>query len=78
MKSGNRSVKKRIKYPKCQFPLCQKQSVHYAHVSPTKLSGRGRGRNARFYDRKKNPYSYRAYCKEHHDFVDGRGQYGRK
>lgn len=49
---------------RCYF--CGKEfSLQFAHIKPTKLSGRGRGRKERYYDIKNNLESYLLTCSEH-------------
>lgn len=52
---------------KCEIPGCEEtEDLEFAHVQPTDLGGRGRGRKERYYDIKNNPDSYRLLCKGHH------------
>ena len=46
------------------------EDLEFAHVKPTELSGRGRGRKERYYDILRNPDSYALVCKEHNNFVE--------
>jgi hypothetical protein len=57
---------------KCIIPHCDSEveDLHFAHVSPTGLKGRGRGRKERLCDISKNPKCYILLCKEHHDQYD--------
>jgi len=43
--------------------------LEFAHIKPTKLGGRGRGRKERYYDVLKNPNCYALTCKEHNKDV---------
>lgn len=45
--------------------------LHFAHVKPTALNGRGRGRNARIRDIERHPEAYRLVCKRCHFKMDG-------
>ena len=47
------------------------EDLEFAHIKPTKLSGRGRGRKERYYDVIKNPDCYALTCKEHNKNVEG-------
>lgn len=47
--------------------ICGSHSqIEFHHVQPTQLEGKGRGRNARYYDIIKNPQSYKALCRSCH------------
>ena len=53
---------------------CQKcgsnQKLEFAHIKPTDLSGRGRGRKERYYDIKNNKDHYRLLCMSCHKELD--------
>lgn len=54
---------------KCWFEGCEESDpskLQFAHVHPTGVNGRGRGRKERVYDVSKNPGSYALTCKYHH------------
>ena len=44
--------------------------MEFAHIQLTKISGRGRGKNARYYDIIKNPNSYMLLTKKTHIYLD--------
>jgi hypothetical protein len=46
--------------------------LQFAHIEPTGLHGRGRGRRSRLLDVRRHPESYALMCKLHHDLFDGR------
>lgn len=48
----------------CDGPL------EFAHVKPTGLCSRGRGRANRYHDIKRNPDCYALLCRRHHRRVD--------
>lgn len=55
----------------CQELGCtQTQRLHFAHLKPTSLNGRGRGRKERYFDIKKHPKHYLLLCKRHHKEMD--------
>ena len=59
---------------KCEVPNCPVRDarvLEFAHISPTGLSGIGRGSDRRYLDVEKNPGSYRLLCWQHHDELDG-------
>jgi len=51
-----------------------KERLEFAHVKPTELEGRGRGRKERYYDISSNPDCYMLLChwchREHDDELD--------
>lgn len=55
---------------KCHF-CNQTYLLEFAHVRPTKLSGRGRGFKERYTDIKNNPMNYLLTCKNHNDLAMG-------
>ena len=56
---------------KCEVPGCEEtEELEFAHVKPTELKGRSRGRKERYYDIIKNPTCYRLICKGHHTMMD--------
>lgn len=51
----------------CNHPNCKTtKNLEFAHIEPTDLSGRGRGRKERYYDIVKHPSHYVLLCKYHH------------
>ena len=57
---------------KCQELTCRAHThLQFAHVLPTKLRGRGRGRKERLTDIRKHPESYTLFCDKHHKLYDG-------
>jgi predicted restriction endonuclease len=57
---------------KCKKKGCNEQyELQFAHIKPTELNGRGRGRKERYYDVIRNPTSYLLMCKDHHEMYDG-------
>ena len=51
--------------------LCDKKGkLEFAHIKPTDLSGRGRGRKERYYNIKNNPASYMLLCRSCHEAFD--------
>ena len=54
---------------KCSF-CGSKENLEFAHLEPTVLSGRGRGRKERYYDIKKSPDSYVILCVVCHKTLD--------
>lgn len=46
------------------------EKLEFAHVFPTDVMGRGRGRKERIYDVSKNPGAYAYVCKNHHGALD--------
>ena len=46
------------------------ENLEFAHVKPTELSGRGRGRKERYYDVKYNPDCYCLMCEDCHKYYD--------
>ena len=58
-------------FNKCWFKNCKKtENLEFAHIKPTTLNGRGRGRWRRTYDVINNPCRYVLLCHEHHRFLD--------
>lgn len=58
---------------KCWFDGCEEDDpskLEFAHIFPTKLKGRGRGRKERVYDVSKNPGSYALVCSYHNGEID--------
>lgn len=58
---------------KCWFEGCDESDpskLQFAHIFPTGLNGRGRGRKERTYDVSKNPGNYALMCKFHHGLLD--------
>ena len=56
---------------KCTWTDCDAtEALEFAHVKPTELKGRSRGRKERYYDIIKNPDSYRLLCHFHHKMMD--------
>lgn len=56
---------------KCQKCGSDKiDKLEFAHVSPTGLNGRGRGRKERYYDVKNHPESYNLLCEDCHAEFD--------
>ena len=45
-------------------------NLEFAHIFPTDVQGRGRGRKERIYNISKNPGSYAYMCKPHHVMLD--------
>ncbi len=45
-------------------------NLEFAHIFPTPVMGRGRGRKERIYDVSKNPGAYAYVCKYHHAELD--------
>jgi len=54
---------------KCSF-CGSTAKLEFAHLEPTELVGRGRGRKERYYDIKKNPDSYVLLCVGCHKTLD--------
>ena len=54
---------------KCSF-CGTTANLEFAHLEPTELCGRGRGRKERYYDIKKNPDSYVLLCAGCHKTLD--------
>ena len=55
----------------CEKKDCtNKMFLQFAHITPTKLSGRGRGSELRYYDIKNNPDQYLLLCITHHQELD--------
>ncbi len=51
--------------------LCDKRNIlEFAHISPTKLNGSGRGKRKRYYDMKNNKNCYALLCKHCHVQAD--------
>ena len=48
------------------------ERLEFAHVQPTKLSGRSRGRKERYYDVSNNPECYMLLCHDCHRDYDNR------
>jgi len=71
-------VKKKFEEMRAQcgnrYELCGIEGVElqFAHIKPTKLTGRGRGLIARYYDIKKNPNSYVLACEGCHEDFDSK------
>ncbi len=62
---------------KCaQCPSAEK--LEFAHLEPTGLRGRGRGRKERLFDILKHPEKYVLLCGYCHDELDGLNRYGRR
>lgn len=55
----------------CANPMCQSLADEWAHLEPTGVKGRGRGRNRRTLDILKHRSSYARLCKKCHDILDG-------
>lgn len=49
-----------------------KLGLEFAHRLPTGLSGKGRGKDRRYYDILKHPLNYRLLCSSCHARYDGR------
>ena len=47
-----------------------KDNLEFAHIKPTDLNGRGRGRKERYYDIKNNKDHYKLLCKSCHKELD--------
>ena len=61
----------------CWDPKCHESdmaNLEFAHIFPTQVKGRGRGRKERIYDVSKNPGSYAYVCKYHHIILDEVGE----
>ena len=75
VKPQNAWVRKKINQVKviCENPICDSvEKLEFAHIKPTKLSGRGRGRNKRYQDFVKNCDCYKILCNEcHKAYRDG-------
>jgi hypothetical protein len=55
----------------CRCLVCGTPAdLEFAHLRPTGLSKRGRGRKERLYDIKKNPFDYALLCKGQHGDLD--------
>jgi len=75
-KDIKRLKKKLIKQFGGKCIVCGKTTnLEFAHIKPTKLNGKGRGRKERYYDVLKNPDYYCLTCKEHNSFVEGNEQF---
>lgn len=63
-----------------QCQICgSQQQLEFAHLKPTGVNGRGRGRQTRLYDVKKNPDKYALLCRKCHlKFDRGEIQLGEK
>lgn len=46
------------------------EKLQFAHLEPTNVKGRGRGRKERYYDIKNNPDSYILLCEPCHRTLD--------
>lgn len=46
--------------------------LQFAHLKPTGLRGRSRGKRSRLLDVLRNPDSYALFCKFHHELFNGR------
>src|SRR2546427_384454 len=46
--------------------------IEFAHLTETKVNGKGRGRKERFYDILKHPEAYAPLCHEHHEMFDAK------
>lgn len=71
--AANEWIKEKIKrlrgWSKCA--ICgSTENVEFAHIKPTKLRGKGRGRKERYYDLIRHPESYRPLCSKHHREYD--------
>jgi hypothetical protein len=58
---------------KCWFENCEEDDptkLEFAHIFPTRLKGRGRGRKERIYDVSKNPDCYALVCSYHNGQID--------
>lgn len=67
------SALKKSRDNQCEKEGCtNKMSLQFAHIKPTKLSGRGRGRGKemRYYDIKKHPDHYLLLCTLCHHKLD--------
>lgn len=59
---------------KCQNSRCgATYDLEFAHVKPTGLRGRGRGRKERISDVRKHPECYRLLCGACHELFDDGG-----
>jgi len=59
----------------CNAKDCEEtKGLEFAHLKPTTLSRRGRGRKERIYDILKNPQAYRLLCHSHHTQLDETGE----
>ena len=54
---------------KCRECDC-KEKLEFAHIKPTLVSGKGRGKIRRTYDVKNNPDCYALLCHRHHKEFD--------
>lgn len=70
----NRKLRRQLKKQfggKCSWEDCPITSkLEFAHIKPTKLSGRGRGSKERMRDIRDNPTCYRLLCSYHHTIFD--------
>lgn len=55
----------------CCWAGCEKSSkLEFAHLEPTKCTGKGRGQNERLKDIEDHPNHYTLLCREHHRGYD--------
>ena len=73
-KPSNKCINKKFKELRKNHPLREGgrklKQMEFAHIQPTKLKGRGRGKNHRYYDIIKHPNSYALLTKKTHIYID--------
>ena len=54
-----------------QLGACRRTAgLEFAHLKPTRVYGRGRGRCQRYHDIKNHPESYALLCRHHHSIQE--------
>jgi len=80
MNNSNKWIKTRIEKLRKEFggkcvmasEYCEGE-LEFAHISPTTLSGMGRGRKERIYDIMRHKECYTLLCHRHHEEYDSNG-----